>query len=498
MKRPLSNLSYVFAADVLSRLLGFLATRYLARTLGLDSLGLMGFALAALSYGLIFADLGLPKLGTREVARDRAQAPAYARGVISLRLILAVIAFAGVGAFALLLPRAETAKLLVFVYALSLFPSALLLEWLFQGREEMEHVSVSRLVLYVVYLGLVVTVVRGPSDLLRVPLLWLAANVASVLYLLIAYRFRVGRLTLGLDLKFWGLLLQAALPLGVGAVLSQLYMNFAPLALGMVSTSAATGLYTAAFRLLFFLLVVDRIFYAVVFPIVARRVQAQGPLTAEQAYQQSVRTMQRLAKLVLLITIPIAACTAALARPLMRLIFGPEFGPAGPVLALLVVIVVTTTLNSLYAYGLIAVGREREYARYLAVGALTVVVLTGPLVSLLDARGAALALVVGELAMLGFMFSGFRRVVRVNPLEYLWRPALVSGALAMALAAWPPARFAGWLRPFVGLGLSDMNLERLVLALVAILAIAIYLGIMYLVRGIGPEEIALLHNRDAR
>ena len=498
MKRPLKNLSYLFGADVLSRLLGFLATTYLARKLGVDSFGMVGFALAALSYGLVGCDLGLLKLGTREVAKDRTQAQAYARGVVGLRLILAVIAFTGVCVFALLVPRSETTKMLIFAYALALFPSAMLLEWLFQGVEEMEHISISRLILYVVYLALVVIVIRGPEDLLRVPFLWLVGNVASALYLLIAYRFRIGRFALGFDLRFWGLLLQGALPLGIGTVLSQLYVNFGPLALGLVSTNEATGLYTAAFRLLFFLLVVDRMFYAVVFPIVARKVQASGPLTAEQAYQQSALTMQRLAKLVLLISLPIAACTTSLAQPLMTLLFTEKFSAAGPVLGIMAWLVVTTTLNSLYAYGLIAVGREREYARNIGLGALTVVVLTGPLVSLLNARGAALALVLGEIAMLGFMFSGFRRVVRVNPLRFAWRPVLVSGALAAMLAWWSPARIAAWLRSVTSLGLSTLTLERVVLVAVIVLAIAIYLGIMYLVGGIGQEEFALLRDRDAR
>ena len=94
LRRSVSNVGLIAGSDVLSRLLGFVVTTYLARELGVDNLGAIGFAMAILSYGLIVTDLGLLKLGTREVARNRAHAQALASGVVALRLMLAFIALA--------------------------------------------------------------------------------------------------------------------------------------------------------------------------------------------------------------------------------------------------------------------------------------------------------------------------------------------------------------------------------------------------------------------
>jgi O-antigen/teichoic acid export membrane protein len=497
LHRSLKNLSYILSSDLLSRLLGFLVTAYLARVLGVEKLGLMGFAMAALSYGLIVTDLGLLKLGTREIARDRSHAEAYAAGIVSLRIILAVVAFAGLGLFALIAPRSETAKFLVLGYALLVFPTALQLEWVFQGREELGHIAISRLLTYACYLVLVFAAVKSSEDVLRVPLIWLAANLLSVLYLVVVYRIRVGQFRLSLNLAFWGLLMQAGLPLGIGTVLGQVYMNFGPLALGLLSTAVETGFYTVAFRVAYLALLVDRMFYSIVFPVVARRVKPQpAGMTVEQAYQGSFDTMQQLAKLILIIVLPVAFCGMVLARPVVLLLFGADYALAGPVLAILIWLVVTTTLNSLYAYGLIAAGREREYAWNVASGTTVVLLLSLSLAVQLKAVGAAMAVVAGEALMLILMFRGFRRIVRVNPLPALLRPLAVSAGLGALLWRFPPDRLAGRLTSLISLPLSPRLVEGLVLALTIILALAIYLGIMYLVGGIGQKELDLWRGRN--
>jgi len=482
MRRSVRNLGFVLTSDLVSRLLGFFAVTWLARRLGVDNFGVIGFSLAALSYGLIVSDLGLLKLGTREVARDHSAAPRYVGAVVILRVLLAVIGLAGLGVFAIVIPRAESARLVIITYSLSLLPAALLLEWVFQGLERLEHIAVSRLLLMAVYLALVLALVRRPGQVLLVPLLWLCGSAASTLYLLVVYHVQVGRLRPVIELRFWGELLKTAMPLGIGTILSQVYMNFGFLMLGVMAIGEPAGWFTAAQRLVYFVLVIDRAFYMVAFPIVSRRL-------TDLARPEALDVMNRLAKLVLLVTIPIALCTLPLAPSLLNAIFGPDYLPAAPALAVLVWLVVTTTLSSLYGYGLVAANQEPRYARNVAIGAAFVMGLSLALVPFLKALGASIALVGGELVMLSLMFRDFRQVLKASFLRYLWRPVLVAGLLAVGIWFVRPERSGAWLN---WAALSVRRQGQITLLIIIILAIAIYFGIMYLLRGVGKEEFALL------
>src|SRR5688572_5627148 len=59
------------AGELLARVIGFLATIYVARQLGVEAYGVLGFAFALMLYAFQFADLGLEQLGPREVADHR-------------------------------------------------------------------------------------------------------------------------------------------------------------------------------------------------------------------------------------------------------------------------------------------------------------------------------------------------------------------------------------------------------------------------------------------
>jgi peptidoglycan biosynthesis protein MviN/MurJ (putative lipid II flippase) len=146
---------------------------------------------------------------------------------------------------------------------------------------------------------------------------------------------------------------------------------------------------------------------------------------------------------------------------------------------------------------LIALGKTRQYAGSMVHGTLTVVVLSLVLAKFLGAPGAAIALLAGEAVALGFMFTRFNRLIRVNPLRFVARPLIVSALLAAGLWWCHPSRVAAWAQSRGLTGLSHLNLDRLAFLVLVILAIAIYFGIMYLVGGFGKEELALLRSRDA-
>ena len=68
MKSLLINVLSLGSADMGSRLIGFLAVTYLARTLGPGNMGILAVGTAILTYASIINNAGLPLLGVRFVA----------------------------------------------------------------------------------------------------------------------------------------------------------------------------------------------------------------------------------------------------------------------------------------------------------------------------------------------------------------------------------------------------------------------------------------------
>ena len=61
------------------------------------------------------------------------------------------------------------------------------------------------------------------------------------------------------------------MPLAVGVVLTTLVINYPPLALGIFTTTSNVGIYSAASKLVYFLLMGDRILVLLLLPASARK-----------------------------------------------------------------------------------------------------------------------------------------------------------------------------------------------------------------------------------
>lgn len=372
-------------------------------------------------YGVILTDFGLLTMGTRSVAGSPETAAGLAGRLVPLRLVLGLAAAVLIGLVAVALPRPAEVKLLLVLYALAAVAQTLLLEWFFFGAEQMGAVSASRVVAHLSYYGLVLILVRGPQNILMVPLAFSAGTLLAVLVLLVLYRRRFGRLRPRLAPGDWPALVRLAWPVGAAGVFTQVHVNFGLVGLGLLRTDAETGLYSSAFRLVFFLLALDRVFYTVFFPVVSR-VWAGSPDRLPALTGTALR-------LILAVSLPLGAGLALLARPILGAVFGPGYAEAGPALQMLALFLPVSMLNSMAGYTLIAAGKERRFLRNVLLGTCVSVVAGLAGIALLGVCGAAIAVVAGEAAILILMAADFLRVVHPRLDRRLGAPVFATAAM---------------------------------------------------------------------
>lgn len=324
MRGPVRNAGYLFAGESASRVFGFLATAFLARRLGVNGFGEVGFAAAVMAYGVVSTDLGLVTIGTRSVARDRSQAGDLVGSILPLRLLLGLVAAAMMVLIAVVLPKPASVKWLLGLYSLAVIAQSILIEWVFFGSERMGFVSASRVVTNCAYFALTLVLVRDSGAILLVPVAFTIATLLGVLVLFASFlpRFGLPRLRSG-HLR-WRELIKSAWPIGAASLLTQLHVNLGLVLLGLIATFQQTGVYNSAFRLVFFLMTIDRVFYTVFFPVVSRFVKDRPDRLPE--------LVGTAARIILAVSIPFSVGAVILAPALLAAAFGPEYAVAFPIL----------------------------------------------------------------------------------------------------------------------------------------------------------------------
>ncbi len=240
-------------ADQGSRLLvGVIIGAWIARYLGKTDFGLLNYALALVTIFSSIPRLGMEGLVVREIIRDQTQAGRWLGTVMAFRgatacvcslLCLLLIGFLRPGQA---LPLAIVAVLGIGLVGQSMESG----ELFFQARNEMRHLVLPRLGLFLAINAVkVVLVIRGMS------VFWFAVltaleQVAGGCLTWVLLRTALGRESrLQFDFwRGWGVL-RNAWPLAVAAFSVVVYMKIGQLMLSQMMGDAALGIYSAAIRI---------------------------------------------------------------------------------------------------------------------------------------------------------------------------------------------------------------------------------------------------------
>ena len=423
MKRPLQNTLAATAADGAGRMLGFLATAYLARVLGTSEFGLVSVGFAILGYAALLASPGLHILGIREVSAGADARRALANDLNSLRVVLAVgsvllTALIGASLFGL-----SRHWLMAVLFAASALPLAWSLDWYFQAKGRIVATSAAKVLMYGAYVLLVFTLVRSSEDALWTPVAFLTANALSAMVLFGLFQKEVGGGAWSWNPSSWKRLLKESLPLGLSSALTQTIANLPVLIAGALLTMHETGLFSASMKLLFFVLMIDRVFNIVFFPAISRY-RELGEGLFKQLAAVGLKVM-------FTITLPVTVLGVAFTPSILALVYGPTYVGGTSVLRWLLPYFLFTTTNTVLMSVLYADRRDKEVLRALASGTAVLIMFCIGLSLVWHGDGTALGMSVGEGVITLILLSSVGVSRLLSPLRTVL-PFLLGGA-AMAV-----------------------------------------------------------------
>ncbi|OLT21965.1 hypothetical protein BJF81_14060 [Ornithinimicrobium sp. CNJ-824] len=226
------------------------------------------------------------------------------------------------------------------------------------------------------------------------------------------------------------------------SLLTFLIMQADVFVLGKTATVDDLGLYTMAVALASLpLAIFSKVAQPLVVPVLAR---FQDDMAAMR------RTVLRMTRLVWLFGLPLAAVMAAVAGPLLTVVYGrPEFSRVATAFSVYAAFVVMYMASMVTFSVYLALGRPELQRRFTLVRAALVVGLLYPLTVNWGPTGAAGALLASMVGAMGFQLMTLRRITGLRPVDYLRTlvPAVVPTAVPVAalLATSALTDASGWM-----------------------------------------------------
>lgn len=423
-------------SQLVARLLTVASLAYLARVLEVEAFGAVGFATVVVAYAMVLVDSSIDLIGMRRIAGDAAEAATVVPTLVAVRVAMAALGLLLLAAASPLFAATPSGAGLVLLQGLTMLTFAVNLKWALQAFERNLPVGASFVLTQALNLGGLVALVHGPEQLLRVPLVQIASELAGASLLAVAYRGvrRPGSAArTGPSRELAATLVRDAMPMAGSRVLRAININSDLLVLGIAATPTAVGLYTAVSRILFALRELGDLYYIPLLPQLSRDALGEAGAVAP--------TLERALRVAGAIILPVAVVGSLTATDLLVFAFGSEFGSASVALRILLGGGVFMMLGAGYRLTLVALGRQDVLLPIMAGGAALAVALNVLLVPRLSIVGAALAATSSELLVLVLSMAAIRRSARVSLLRPIVRPSLAAAATGGLVALLPPLSF---------------------------------------------------------
>lgn len=398
LNKNVKNIISIFSTEFIARFFAFLSVTYLARILGASNFGVINIGLAVLSYAMIVSNGGLTLFGTKKISAELGSTVRLTGDILLTRIFFSVMIFILSAVIVYIFISPKELIDVIIAYLFFLFPAAFLLEWFFQGIQSMEAIAFGRAAGSLVYFIFLLLFVTHSSDKVLAGIGWTISGIVNSLLLL--FIFFKKNLSIKIDLKNFqfGRMLKESLPLGLAATVAQFVVMFPVIYLGIVSDISASGIFSAAYKLIVLLLILDRVFNALFFPKIVRYFRInRNPAEINQ-------NLNTILKIISFFGLSVSLMGLISAAFLITSIFGESFSGSIIVFQVLIGNFLLTLLNSVFTYTLIAMNQEKIYTTSLLAGMIVFLASIPVLTGLYGSAGSAAALVLFELTCFLIMY----------------------------------------------------------------------------------------------
>ena len=312
------NTGLLFISQIVTYIISFLALIYTARYLGVENFGILSFALSLAGILIIFTDIGLSTLMTRELARNRSMVKEYTGNVIILKIILSAATII----FSMLLiyfvydnQTIEVVFLIILSYVLNSFSQ--MFYSIFQAQESMEYQSLGQ-VLNSIFLFLgIIGAIYFKLNILWFAMAYVITSGIITCYTIIIYRKMFSFPKIRFNPKFSKKIIKEAHPLSLAIIFSTIAFRNDTVMLSFMVGNTAVGWYTAPYRLIEALMFIPAVFTAAIYPV-ASNFYVSSHDSLKVVYKKSIEYLT-------IVSIPIVVIATLLANEIILLIYGSQF-----------------------------------------------------------------------------------------------------------------------------------------------------------------------------
>jgi O-antigen/teichoic acid export membrane protein len=468
IKAIFQNTTYLLTSEVLVRLISLVQVPILVRYLGKNGYGIWSLAGALPSMLLVITDLGLHSLIVREVSQDKKKLEYSFQYVFSIKIFFSAIFLALVWLIVKLLAYSDDVKFFVYISSLSLICTSLqgLFSAVLRATQKFIYDALLQLANALsLFLGVLIIVLLdyGLTGLMYTQLF------GQLILVLICFAFYFRKHSLNYPIvpesEKCLSILRRAIPFALMAIVLPVYYQIDIVMLSKMSGYEATGIYTAAYKIILMFMMISRLLSQVLFPTLSSL-----HITSGKEFRKTFFFSYRA---IALVVFPMAFGLFFIGERVILVLFKREFVEAVFLLRIMSFSLLFSSLHMLLTVALNSSNGEREAAKVIVLVTVFNIVMNFFLIPRFGGVGASISTLLSEIVKYGGSYYYFRkRLFKIN---------FGNAAIKIVVAC-------------LGMSIFMIYFNQIILPILIITSGSLYLVLIWLFGVISNEEIKKLIN----
>jgi len=387
------NFVSVSSIHLANKALSITITVYLARVLSAEGFGSIEFARALLVYFAAFTNLGLETFGLREAAKHKKKIPSYVDTILSIRALTVIFSYIGYALVVLLKGFPYDFSIAVLIMGLILFGQAASVNFVFLALEKAGVIARRTITVNIATVGFTFLFVKSASDIWVAALIIIISSVVTAFWIILKYSsdYRIPRFSF--DFEAWHNILKESLPMALSFFIVGIHTTVDVIMLGLIKSQYDVGIYSAAYKVVMFLLLPLQVIVQTFFPrLAASKINGN----------QKMESIRFAIVLVLAGLVSGVSCFV-LADQIILWLFGIKYSPSIIILKILSASVLISYINSIFADFLVAWNKQNLYLIVVTVSVIVNIILNLLIIPEFGGVGAASVTVLGKFVMLSLL-----------------------------------------------------------------------------------------------
>lgn len=409
MNRVAKNFLLTVSSSLISQVIVFFTGTYYATKIGASYFGTVNTVQAMLLYFTMIVLFGLQTYGTREIAKDRKNIKRVVGDILVFRFILFILSFLVIviisGAFK---NNINSIKTLLILYGLTLLPTAMNIDWVFNGIQEMKYNAVYNIIKNIIPFILIYIFLREKSQVYYIPLFTFIALFIGTIYQGYIYFFKE-RFTLSIHIEKERFIsyIKFGLPFLISGILAVINGNVDRIIIMFTRGSEEAGIYGSAYYIILFLINIETMIFTPIFPLIINYFNNKDG-------ENLKKLMNNTSKIITAFIMPVVVGGILLSKEIIVLLFDESFIEAYVPFTILLLYALILFFREIYGWGLNACGMEKKYLKAVTISAVVNLILNLILTPMYGMNIAAAITVVSEIINIVMMRYYCKRIIVVS------------------------------------------------------------------------------------